>query len=335
MATAGLEETTAAAAAETRAAERRPVWLAYLPVGAVGVLLALVPLWAGGSRYRMGLVIGMVLFAAYAVGFNVIFGSTGQLFLCVGALAGLAGYGSGILSDRVGLPWPLALLVATALASVLGALFSWIAVRRKLDVIFVGIVTLTFSLGFSQLLLGQRELTGGETGLVLDAVAGTLLRDQVPPYYVFVAVLVAYLAVYRWIQRSHMGWAFRALRDDEVAAELTGIDVNRYKIAAGAIGAAMVGLAGGLYALHEGFISPTTYQFQHVDVRTLVILAFGGIGSLLGPVVGAVAFTIVDEVLRSFSQLRVALYGAILLVLFLGFRSGVVPAVTNLVRRRR
>lgn len=335
MAARVKEVGAATASAATSRASRASVAAAYAPVVVVGVLLALVPLVLGDSRYFMGLAVGALVVAAYAVGFNVIFGSTGQLFLCIGALAGLAGYGSGILSDRVGLPFPLAILVATASTALLGGLFSWIAVRRDLDVIFVGIVTLTFSLGFGNLLLGQRDLTGGETGLVIDAGAGTFLRAQVPPYYVLLLVLVGYLAAYRWIQRSHLGWAFRALRDDHIAAELAGVDVARYKVVAGVVGAAMVGLVGALYAHYEGFISPNTYAFQHVDVRTLVILAFGGIGSLLGPVVGAVTFTVVDEVLRSLSQLRVAVYGAVLIGLFLGFRSGVVPAVTSLVRRRR
>lgn len=334
--TTRLQDGSAAQASAAAAAARtRSRLAAYLPVAVTGLLLALVPAVVGDSRFYMGLSVGMVLFACYAVGFNVIFGSTGQLFLCVGALAGVAGYASALLSDRVGLPFVLAIALATLAASALGGLFSWIAVRRGLDVIFVGIVTLTFSLGFTNLLLGLRDLTGGETGIVIDGGADTILRAQVPPYYLFVAVLVAYLLIYRLIQRSVMGWAFRALRDDPVAAELAGIDVARYKVYAGLIGAGMLGLAGALFAHHEGFVSPNTYAFAHVDVRTLVILSFGGIGSLLGPVVGAAVFAVIDEVLRPFGQLRVALYGGILVLLFLGFRSGLVPAVTALGRRLR
>jgi branched-chain amino acid transport system permease protein len=95
----------------------------------------------------------------------------------------------------------------------------------------------------------------------------------------------------------------------------------------------MIGLAGALYAHHEGFISPTTYAFGDVDVRVLVMLAFGGIGTLLGPVIGAVSFGFIDEALRGLGQLRVAVYGAVLVALFLGFRDGVGPAVANLIRR--
>ena len=199
--------------------------------------------------------------------------------------------------------------LATVGAAALGGLLSWVAVSRRLDVIFTGIVTLAFSLGFDNLLLGQRDLTGGETGLVVDAGSQTLLGELVAPYYVFLALVLGYLAVYRLLQRSQIGWAFRALRDDEVAAELAGVDVKRYRVLAGVIGAAMIGLAGALYAHSEGFIAPSTYAFGNVDVRVLVMVAFGGIGTLLGPVVGAAAFTILDEWLVSFNQYRLIIYG--------------------------
>jgi branched-chain amino acid transport system permease protein len=314
---------------------RTSVAQAYAPILIAAALLAVVPLRYSDSRTMMGVIIGGLLFAAYAIGFNVIFGSTGQLFLCVGALAGLGGYTSGILTDRSGLPMLVSMALGGLVSAVIGGLLSWIAVSRSLDVIFTGIVTLAFSLSFENLLLGRRDLTGGETGLVIDAGSDTFLGDQVPPYYAFLGLVVAYLVVFRVLERSHVGWAFRALRDDEVAAELAGVDVTRYRTYAGVIGSAMLGVAGAVYAHSEGFIAPSTYAFGHVDVRVLVIVALGGIGSLLGPVVGAVAFTILDEWLNSFSQLRLVIYGAVILVLFLGFKRGVVPTVQSLGTRIR
>ncbi|MBY5164462.1 branched-chain amino acid ABC transporter permease [Salsipaludibacter albus] len=311
---------------------RSPV-ATWAPIAIVAVLLALVPVFVGDSRTWMGLATGMLLFACYATAFNVIFGSTGQLFLCVGALAGVSGYATPILADEFGVPGVVALVVGTALSALLGGLFSWVSVRRSLGVIFTGIVTLTFSLGFHNLLLGQRELTGGETGLRIQVGGDTVLRELVPAYLVFLGLLVGYLVLYRLLQRSSFGWAFSALRDDPVAAELAGVDVARYRIWAGTIGSAMLGLAGGLWAITEGFVSPTTFAFGEVDVETLVILAFGGIGTLLGPVIGSVALTVLDELLRDAGQLRVAIFGAILVALFLGFRSGVGPAVGRLARR--
>jgi len=150
---------------------------AFLPIAVTGALLALVPLWLGDSRLMMGLAVDALVFGAYAVAFNVIFGSTNQLFLCVGALAGVGGYTAAILSEEAGLPMALGLVAATMLATAVGGLLSWVAVRRSLGVIFTGIVTLAFSLSFANLVLGQRELTGGETGLVVAAGEGRWDED--------------------------------------------------------------------------------------------------------------------------------------------------------------
>lgn len=335
MATATPSAGTSRLVAGDRSARTQSLRSAYAPVAVAVALLALVPLLIGDSRTYMRLANEALLFAGFAVAFNLIFGSTGQLFLSVGALAGVAGYGTALLADRAGLSMAVTIPAATAISGVTGALFSWVSVRRSLDVIFVGIVTLTFSLGFANLLLGQRELTGGETGLVVKAGTDTILRDRLASYYLLLLVLTAFLVLFRWLQRSHFGWAFRALRDDEMAAELPGVDVARFRIWAGFIGSMMLGLLGALWAHHQGFISPSTFAFAHVDVRTLVLLAFGGIGTLMGPVVGAVSFELIDEVLRDFGRLRVAVYGGVLLALFLGFRGGVVPAVVALYHRVR
>jgi branched-chain amino acid transport system permease protein len=339
--TAEPDATVEADAAPLGVSARPPRSLAraYLPIVAAGALLALVPLWLGEERLMMRLAVDAVVFGLYAVGFNVIFGSTNQLFLCVGALAGVGGYTAAILSEEASLPVAAGLVLATALATALGGLLSWVAVRRSLGVIFTGIVTLAFSLSFANLLLGQRELTGGETGMVVTAADDSFLQDRIAAYYLFLGMLLVSLGLFRALQRSHIGWAFRALRDNELAAELAGVDVARYRIYAGLIGSAMLGITGAVYAHSNGFISPSTFAFGHVDVRVLVLLAFGGLGTLLGPVVGTVVFAVLDEILVNSGQLRTVLYGLLIIVLFLGFKRGVVPAVADflqlLARRAR
>ncbi|MDX1437994.1 MAG: branched-chain amino acid ABC transporter permease, partial [Anaerolineales bacterium] len=300
-----------------------------------GAALALVPIWAGDSRVLMGVAVLGLTFACYTIGFNVIFGSTGQLFLCVGALAGIGGYGGTILAETVGLPIIVSILLATIAASLTGGLLSYIAVRRSLGVIFTGIVTLIFTLTFDALLLGLGEVTGGENGFLIKSGADSFIREQIPPYYLMLGLVLLFLMVHGLLLRSHVGWAFRALRDDEVAAELAGVDVARYRVYAALTGAAMLGLAGSTYAFTEGRISPTTYGFSQVDVVVLVMLAFGGIGTLFGPILGAVTFTIIDEILIGFGQLRLVIYGVLILVLFLFLPRGVIPTVTSFGRRIR
>jgi branched-chain amino acid transport system permease protein len=307
---------------------------ALLPIVVTAATLAVLPvLWFGDSPYTTSLAVQALVFASYGVGFNLIFGSTNQLFLCVGALAGVGGYGAAILTDETSLPMAAGVAVGTVSAAVVGGLLSWVAVRRSLGVIFTGIVTLVFSLAFANLLLGQRELTGAETGLVVAGAPARLGDDRVGGYYLFAGLLVGFLLVFRALQLSHIGWAFRALRDDEVAAELAGVNVSRYRIYAATIGSAMIGLTGALLAYSSGFISPATYSFDRVDVRVLVLVAFGGLGTLLGPVIGATVFAFLDERLTASLELREVLYGVFVIAIFLGFRRGVVHALVALFHR--
>lgn len=298
-----------------------------VPVAVVGAALALAPLWLGDSRLLMGLAVSGLVFACYAIAFNIIFGSTGQLFLSVGALAGIGGYGASLLADRAGVPLAAAVTLAALLAAGMGGLLSWIAVRRSLGVIFTGIVTLIFALSFENLLLGLSRITGGESGMSVAAGSDTFLRERIPPYYLFLGIVLVFLVIHGLLRRSHIGWAFRALRDDEVAAELAGIDVARYRIYGGLVGGAMLGIAGAFYAVSEGRISPTTFGFGDVDVVVLVMLAFGGIGTLFGPVLGAVVFTVLDELLIDLGRLRVVAYGLLIIVLFLWVPRGVIPTL--------
>src|SRR5699024_9590154 len=128
-----------------------------------------------------------------------------------GALAGIPAYGVAIMGNDLSWPLLVTLPLGVAIAGGLGAIFSWAAVRRQLGVIFIGIITLAFSLVFQNVLLGVRDYTGGETGVVLDAGTDTFLRDYTPAYYTFAILVVAFLVLYQFIDRSHMGWAFRAL----------------------------------------------------------------------------------------------------------------------------
>src|ERR671914_2435404 len=164
---------------------RTVVW-ALLPIAATAAILAVLPsVWFGDSPYTTSLAVQALVFASYGVGFNLIFGSTNQLFLCVGALAGIGGYGAAIFTDETSLPMGAGVAVGAASAAIVGGILSWIAVRRSLGVIFTGIVTLVFSLAFANLLLGERDLTGAETGLVLTAAPADLVDNLVGAHYLF------------------------------------------------------------------------------------------------------------------------------------------------------
>ena len=154
-----MAETTSGARL-SGAVSRRVGW-AVLPIAATAVVLAVLPsVWFGDSPYTTSLAVQALVFASYGVGFNLIFGSTNQLFLCVGALAGIGGYGTAIVANETSLPMAAGVALGTVSAAIAGGVLSWIAVRRSLGIIFTGIVTLVFSLAFANFLIGRRDLTG-------------------------------------------------------------------------------------------------------------------------------------------------------------------------------
>lgn len=295
----------------------------------VTLLLALVPAAASGSPYYMRLATLALIYMAWTVAFNLIFGHTKQLFLCLNALAGTAGYVAVVLAIQLKLsPW-VSVPLGVAAAAGLGALFSYVSVLRGLGVIFLGIVTLAFSLIFHNLVLGLRQYTNGETGLVSRGLGFALLEQPVPSYYIFLAVLAAALLTYQLLMSSKSGMAFRALSDDELTAELSGIDVTRYKVLAAAVASAILGLSGALFAFYNGIVSPSVFSFVGIDIPVLIALLLGGMRTRFGPVVGAVAFALIEEAVRPWGQLNVLVYGVLLIVLFSTFREGVVPMLTQ------
>lgn len=306
--------------------------LRHADVAVVLALLVLVPVLAGDSRYYLRVATLMLVFMAWTVAFNLIFGHTKQLFLCLGALGGVAAYVAVVLTMRLALPPWLAIVLGTASATGLGALFSYVAVRRGLGVIFVGIVTLGFSLIFHNVVLGLRELTNGETGLVTRGLGPGLVEGPLSGYYLFAALLALALLAYSVLMRSRPGVAFRALSDDELTAELSGIDVTRYKVLAAAAGSGIIGLVAAFYAFYNGILSPTIFSFVSVDVPVLISLLLGGMRTRVGPLVGAAAFALIEEFVRPFGQLNVLVYGVLLIVLFLVFRQGLVPVLRRYLR---
>lgn len=304
----------------------------YVSIAAVGVLLALVPLFLSGSNYLLRIAIVMLVFMAYVVAFNIIFGHTNQLFLCIGAITGSATYVSVVLTRELEWAWWLTLPLGVLVAAAIGAMFSYVSVRRGLGTIFLGIVTLAFALVFENLILGLRTLTGGETGIVTRGMGPAVLQNLRSSYYVFLGLLLVALLLYHFLLTSRLGLAFSALSDDELSAELSGIDVTRYKVIAAAIGSGLVGMMGAFYGYYNGFINPDVYSFAHIDVVIMVMLIFGGRGTLLGPIIGGAAFAVVNEIVRPLGPLTLLVYGALFVALFLVFRQGFVSAVRRVLK---
>lgn len=260
------------------------------------VLLALVLLPAALSRFGRFFAAEIFTWALYAMGFNVCFGMTGMLSFGHAAFFASGAYGATFaVLYLVRDPW-VALAAAVVAATALATLVGFFAVR-VVSHSFV-IITITFSLVLLLLAHSQKDVTGGDDGLLfpplaLVAGAGPSLATPLVSYYVALAVLVVAYALLRRLSRSPLGLVFQAVRDSERRATLAGYDVQRYRWLAFVLSGSVAGLAGGVYAITHAQVNAQLFDVT-VSVDAVIWTLIGGAGSVLGPAVGAalvLAFT--------------------------------------------
>ncbi len=303
----------------------------------VAAVFVLAPIPIAGSGYGVGVLTRVLLFALFALALNIVFGHNDQLFLFMGGLGGIGAYTTALVADTVGVTAWLALPVAALVCGIIALSVSWISARRRFTVILISILTLNLQLVFAEAFVGARDLTGGSTGFPyelfsISGIAGAVgIPTTVVLYYVILAFLVAAMVLYIWLINSKYGMAFEAIREDEAAAESIGIDVVRYKTIAGFVAGVIIGIAGTLLAREATYITPSIFTFLAVDVIALVVLIVGGIRQTYGPIVGAVVVEAIEAFLSNYAaDWRAAIFGALLIVLFLYFRSGVIVTVRDL-----
>lgn len=291
-------------------------WLAVL-------LLALA--WLG-TDYALGKATLVATYAIAGLGVVVVVGQAGQIALGQAALVALGAYAQALLVAR-GVPAPLALPAAVAAGAIGGALASLPA--RRLGGLYFGMSTLAFALIVEEALARWESLTHGAAGLAVGAFAfaGWRADSTLAQAAVSVAALaLALLACARLLASRH-GRAWRAVRDDELAAAACGIDTDAAKMQAFVVGGALSGLAGGLYAHWIGFISPE--QFGLVFSFELLMLAFiGGARRIAGAAWGALVIVAIPPLISLLrdrlpgdwaraSGLELLLFGAVIVAVVL------------------
>ena len=235
-----------------------------------------------------------------AISLNLITGFTGQFSLGNAAFMSIGAYTSAVLTAKLGQPFIIAILGAGIVASLAGILIGIPTLRLKGD--YLAIATL----GFGEIV---RILV-----LNIDYLGGAIGFNDIPQYtnwnWIFAMTALTMLLINRFINSYH-GRACIAIREDEIASEAMGVNLTYYKVLAFAIGAFFTGIAGALYANYFYFIKPDSFGFMK-SVDILVIVVFGGMGSLAGSIVGAIALSIISLFLQNIPELRMVIYSLIL-----------------------
>jgi len=296
----------------------------------VGVaLLAALPLATAG--YTLVLAIDIFVFALFAASLHFIMGPGGMVSFGHAAYLGLGAYGAGLLLKKAGWPMEAALAAAPVAAALGAAVFGWFCVR--LSGVYLAMLTLAFAQIAWSIVFQWDDVTGGSNGIV-GVWPAPWLASKTAFYLLALALCAGGIWFMRRMLFAPFGYALRAGRDSPLRCDAIGIDVQRRQWIAFIVVGAFAGLAGGLYAFSKGSISPDSTLGVSRSIDGLVMVLLGGVQTLTGPVVGAAAFTWLQDTIARNTDYWRALLGATILLIVLAFPQGIVGGLRALLARR-
>jgi branched-chain amino acid transport system permease protein len=302
--------------------------LAWLAAGALAIAA---PPFA--SAYVVHVLILVLFYAYLGTAWNILGGYAGQFSFGHAAFFGIGAYTSTLLLARGGVsPW-LGLWAGGLLAAGFGCFAGYLAFRYGLRGPYFALVTLAFA-EMLRLIAVNWAAIGGPMGILIplpkggDAWWHLQFREKLPYYYVMLALLGLVLWLTRRLERSRLGYTLAAIRENEDAAEASGVDTVGAKLAAMALSSFLTALGGSFYAQYYSFIDPTLAFGVPVSVEILLRPIVGGPGTLLGPLLGSVVLTPLSELTRWLMRGRpgvdVMIYGALLVLVITFLPRGLV-----------
>lgn len=306
----------------------------------LGIVVLIAVPWIIRDRYFLHLLITAGIFVILTSSWNLLAGFAGLLNLGHAAFYGAGAYASALLAIRLGLtPW-IGLICGGLVAGVFGFLLGIPSLR--LSGPYLAITTIGFAEILRMVAMNWVSLTRGSLGLYgippLTAIRlGPGMRidfySERNVYYILLLLLFATIFCFRRLTRSEFGLTLKAMREDEIAAESIGADSNRYKLTVFTISAFFAGVAGAFFAHYQRLVSPETIGLgETFTILTMTVL--GGLGTLTGPILGAVLLTFLSEGLRFLEDMvkidvRMVIYGLLLIVTMLFMRNGVMGLLTR------
>jgi branched-chain amino acid transport system permease protein len=304
-----------------------------IALGAV-VVLALILVPASFNRYGLFILSQWAVMTIAAMGLNLTLGYAGQVSLAQGAFVGIGAYAGAILTTQ-GFPLIAAIAVAIVLCFAIGWLLGYPALRVQHH--YLAFVTLAFSTLAFLVFRNESWLTGGIYGISnipRPHIFGLATSKPLPFYYVCLGALAIVTAAVWWLIRSPWGRAFMALRENPVRALSLGVDTRRYTLMAFAIGSALGGIAGALYAPLTQYIDPVPFNLS-LSLDLLMMVIVGGSGFFFGPFLGAMIAVLLPEWLRFTQGYYLMLYAIAVILLLIWSPSGILGILDRYLTQRR
>lgn len=296
---------------------------------ALAIIGAVIPLiW--NNPYTMQILILIFLYAAAAGAWNIIGGYAGQVSLGHVAFFGLGAYTTALLYNFFGIsPW-IGMVLGGLLAAVVAGLISYPCFRLRGP--FFTLATLAFAEVLRLLSIWARPVTGGQVGVTIlfnPGFKNFQFYGKLPYYYIALILMFLVLIVSIWIERSKFGYYLTALKEDHDASEALGINTAKYKLYAIAISGFLTGICGAFYTQLLLFIEPLSVFTSHLSNQFAMIAVVGGAGTAIGPILGSIIVTPLNELLRgalggNFQGLNFVIFGVVLILVVTFMPNGIV-----------
>ena len=270
------------------------------------------------DTYQTNIMITALMYIVLGLGLNIVVGLAGLLDLGYVAFYAVGAYTYGLLNHHFGLGFWIVLPMGAVTGAFFGILLGFPVLRLRGD--YLAIVTLGFGEIIRLILENWNEFSYGPSGIAhisrpsLFGIQLSLSSSIIYLYFIMIGMVVFTIFVVSRLQNSRIGRAWIALREDEVACQAMGIDKTRTKLTAFALGATWAGMVGVIFAAKTTFINPASFTFLE-SAMILAIVVLGGMGSIVGVAIGALILILLPEYLRAFSEYRMLIFGAIMVIM--------------------
>jgi branched-chain amino acid transport system permease protein len=298
---------------------------AYLGLGLVIAVLLVLPFILPNSYY-MDLAIRMAINAIIVIGLNLLIGFAGQISLGHAGFLGIGAYASAVLPTHFGFHPLLAMAAGAAATAVIAGLVAKPIFKLKGN--YLAMATLGLGIIINIALRNEAQWTGGPDGMAVPAFAlfGIELSSDKQWYWVVAALLVISVWASLNIIDSPFGRALRALHGSEVASQVVGVNIVRYKVSIFVLSAVFASIMGSITAHYIGFVTPNFSDFFHsIELVTMVVV--GGMASVFGSIVGAVLLTALPQALATFEGWETVVFGSVLMLCMIFLPKGLVPTL--------
>jgi branched-chain amino acid transport system permease protein len=284
-------------------------------IGILMVFLLTAPLFL--SKYVLHIMITCFIYSCLTLSLNLVIGWSGQFSLGHVCFYGMGAYVTTLLTKYAGVNFFLAMVLSVCFVACFAALLCLPTLKLRGD--YIAVVTLGFGEVFRLFLNNAVGLTRGPMGIPSvpkPSIFGYVISGKMAFYYMALVFLIAFVLFMVRLNNSGFGLSMRTVKEDDVAATSLGINPVKFKLNAFVIGGAMAAMIGSFYAVYMGMIGPTSFSYAE-SIKMVSMVVLGGMGSVVGSVLGAILLAALPEVLRAFSDYRMVIFGAAMVLMMI------------------